>query len=228
MLITVDKKIPVEAKNNLSKYGKVIEFESESITDDYISGHPDLFFVKTPVGLIVAPNLPAKYKSILRSNGIEFAEGDSPVRPGYPACAPYNCVISDNYLIHKKSLTEKNIYVNNPQLEIINVAQGMTRCSLITLNNKHAITSDRSIYSELKFYGFDILCVEPAKILLPGMNHGLFGGTAGISDNKVFFLGSLDYFPQGTEVRCFITNAGYETIELFDGQLFDGGSIIFI
>jgi len=64
MLIITDKKIPEQAKINLSKYGEHILLETSKITDESISGHPDVFFCKTLKKLIIAPNTPFFYKNI--------------------------------------------------------------------------------------------------------------------------------------------------------------------
>jgi hypothetical protein len=42
----------------------------------------------------------------------------------------------------------------------------------------------------------------------------------------VFFIGNLSHFPEGEKVRQFLSS--YEIIELYDGPLVDGGSLIFI
>jgi hypothetical protein len=110
--------------------------------------------------------------------------------------------------------------------EIIHVKQGYTRCNLIPLGNNRFITSDKGIEKTLLQYGLEVLYVDPDGILLPGFNHGFIGGTCGVWQNKLFFIGSLKYFPEGQKIKDFVT--GMEIIELYDGSLFDGGSILFI
>lgn len=68
--------------------------------------------------------------------------------------------------------------------------------------------------------------VNPEGIQLPGFDHGFVGGAAGIYKDQVFFIGNLDYFSEGEKFRHFLS--GYEIIELYDGPLFDGGSILFL
>ena len=60
------------------------------------------------------------------------------------------------------------------------------------------------------------------------MKHGFFGGACGVHENKVFILGHLDKFKDGDKVRNYLKDLDYKIIELFDGQLFDGGSILFL
>ena len=70
MLIIIDNKLPEAAKKTLSAFGEIIEFSTSEITYEAISGHPDVFFCKTDKTLVVAPNLPQQYKSILKKNNI--------------------------------------------------------------------------------------------------------------------------------------------------------------
>ena len=67
MLILLTAKCPKLQKKNWQPYGEIVEFATEGITYEAISGHPDIFFCPTPAGLIVAPNLPEKYFKILES-----------------------------------------------------------------------------------------------------------------------------------------------------------------
>ncbi|MFU8843081.1 MAG: DUF6873 family GME fold protein, partial [Bacteroidales bacterium] len=62
----------------------------------------------------------------------------------------------------------------------------------------------------------------------PGFKNGFFGGTCGVVDDIVFFMGSLKKFGDGGAVRNFLEVLNYRVVELYDGQLFDGGSLQFI
>ncbi len=76
MLIIVDKKIPAEAKEKLSAYGTLLELETEGIVYPAISGHPDIFFCKTPQTLIVSPSLPEKYIHKLQEQKVQLILGN--------------------------------------------------------------------------------------------------------------------------------------------------------
>ncbi|MBI9072420.1 MAG: hypothetical protein JEY94_12540 [Melioribacteraceae bacterium] len=227
MLFIIDKKLPAEAKDNLKNFGVVIELETEGITDSYLSGHPDIFFCKTKNGLVAAPNLPQKYFDVLNEHKIEFTVGDKSVKKGYPDCAVYNAVATDDFLIHKTELTDneiKNIYSSN---NIVNVPQGFTRCNLIEIKPNVFITSDKSIYNSLKKIS-DILYVNPESIILPDVKYGFFGGTCGMFDDKLFICGSLSKYADGAFVKEFVEKQNIEIIQLYEGQLFDGGSILIL
>jgi hypothetical protein len=74
--------------------------------------------------------------------------------------------------------------------------------------------------------GLECLYVSPGDILLPGFEHGFFGGTCGLFENKLLLLGSLRYFNDGEKIRQFLAKTKMEIIELYDGPLVDGGSIL--
>jgi len=112
--------------------------------------------------------------------------------------------------------------------ELIHVDQGYTRCNLLALKDEHFITSDAMIKRVLDRFDKDCLYVDPKGILLEGYKHGFFGGCCSISDNKVFLIGSLSKYAEGNRVKEYFASLDIEVVELYDGQLFDGGSILFL
>ncbi len=226
MLILADKRIPEKAKNSLIKYGEVLFLETKGITYPAISGHPDIFFCQTGTDLVVAPNAPKNIKKQLLINRTHFIEGTQNVGINYPETARYNAVITDSILIHNLKYTNAAINVNCKSLRHIHVNQAYTRCNLIALENRRFITSDIGIEKVLSGSGLEVLFVHPEGIILPGFDHGFIGGCCGVYEDKIFFIGSLNHFPEGDKIRSFVK--GFEIIELYDGPLFDGGSIIII
>jgi len=226
LLILADSRIPQPAFASLQDFGTIIPILSSGITYPAISGHPDIFFCRVEKKLIVAPNLPLSIKQKLSESTIAFREGEKPVGPNYPHTAQFNAVVTDKFLIHNTIFTDPVILRETSHLEKINVKQGYTRCNLLALKNNRFITSDKGIETELIKRGFEVLLVSPEGILLPGFDHGFFGGCCGVSGDKVFFTGSLNRFPEGEKVKNFLHD--YEIIELYDGPLFDGGWLIFL
>ncbi len=228
MLIIIDKKIPKEAKEKLSKYGEIIKFSTTGITYETISGHPDVFFCKTDKALIIAANLPEHFKNILKNNNISFIEGIKKVGQNYPATAHYNAAISEDYIIHNFDFTDENILKNTSPKQKIKINQAYSRCNILPLKKNNFITSDKGIQNTLSKNKIEHLFVSPEKIILPGFSNGFIGGCCGVFENKIFLMGSLKYFPDGERFKQFVKNLKYEIIELYDGPLFDGGSILFI
>ncbi len=227
MPFIIDKKIPLEAKKNLSAFDSLIEFESSNIVDPYLSGHPDIFF--RPIGdkIICAPNTPKKFL-IEISKHKNILLGNSLLEKTYPHCAVYNCIIMNDLLIHKLEITDKRILEFSKVLKKINVNQGMTNCSSIFIGQTRFITSDLRIFKTLEQRKYSGLYVNPKPIFLTEKMHGMFGGCSGIYKNKLLIIGSLKYFNEQKSIENFCNTENIEIVELYNGQPFDGGSIIYI
>lgn len=226
MIILADKRIPEEAMRSLGKYGKILAVESDGITYPAISGHPDIFFCKAGEKLIVAPNAPKPIVDFLKAGENKMNIGQKEIGSVYPHTAPYNALITKDFVIHKKEITDSVILSVCHQQEFIDVKQAYTRCSTLALNENRFVTSDKGIEKVLSKKGFDVLYVNPAGIVLHGFTNGFFGGCCGVYKNKIFITGHLDYYPDGKKVKDFLSD--YEIIELYKGPLYDGGGLIFL
>ena len=228
MLIFIDNRSPNPAKEKLSDYGEVIPFSTNGITYESISGHPDIFMCRVNKNLIVAPNLPENFKKILKNNSVSFVEGELPVEKKYPGTSRYNIVATENYLIHNFRYTDSVITDVGEDLDLIHSGQGYTRCNLLPLKEDRFITSDEGIKRVLERFSLKCFYVNPSEILLQGERHGFFGGVCGIHENTIFVNGNLSRINQGEELKNFLKGLKYDIVELYDGPLFDGGSILFI
>ena len=228
MLILCNRKMPETAKVKLASYGEIVEFATEGITYEAISGHPDIFFCPTPAGLIVAPNLPDNYLKILKEKNIHYSSGQLPVGNEYPDSARYNTLVTKNFIIQNPAISDTSIRNLNPNHETIKVRQGYIRCNLVALPNNCFITSDRGIEKSLRAKNQDVLFVDPAYVKLDGFEHGFFGGACGIYENLLFICGSLSYFKEQDRIRVYAEKAGVQVVELYDGPPVDIGTIMFL
>ena len=227
MLIIADHRIPQEAKEALGRYGKLLGLATEGITYEAISGPPDIFFLPMGRTMVTAPNTPESYIDALHDEGVEVVFGEQPVGDKYPASSAYNAVWLPGLLIHNFRNTDAVITRLAADDDLIHVDQGYTRCNLLALDQEHFITSDIKVKRVLDNFGRDCLYVAPEGIILPGFKHGFFGGCCGITGQEVFILGSLRHYREGTKVQQYLTSLGIGIRELYDGPLFDGGSILF-
>ncbi len=223
-----DKNTPVAAIKTLQNFGEIMLFITKNITYRQVAGHSDLFFCFGNGQCVTAPNTPKKYIEWLKEKNVDIITGSQPVGNNYPSSAIYNAVVTDDYLIHNLSVTDPVVLETFSHLKKINIRQGYSRCSLLPLKNNHFITSDEGVYKVLETNHLDALYVNPSSILLPGFKHGFFGGTAGVIDDTIFLTGSLNYFPEGEKVRNYLNHLHYTIIELYDGPLFDIGSLLIV
>jgi hypothetical protein len=228
MIAIVDKKIPQEAKIQLQKDFSLFELESDGIVYSAISGHPDVFFFQNENTLIVAPNMPSSWVTFLKRNMIPFSFGEKIVGAKYPHTCPYNIVASARYWVHKEQISETVATQTLNDKTFIPVKQAYSKCNTIVLREDVFITSDQGIYQALRKQSLDVLYVSPQGIRLPGFEYGFIGGTCGIIDHKVYFIGSLLHYPDGEKLKVFLNQHQYEVVELYDGVLFDGGGILFL
>lgn len=228
MLIFVDKRAPAAARQHLRNFGEVVEFSTEGIVYEAISGHPDIFLCQTPQKCIVAPNMPVEFLEILKNRQIDFVSGKNAVGKNYPDTAIYNAVVTEKFLVHNATVTDPVIFDYSENKQVIPVKQAYSRCNLLFLSEKAAITSDKGIEKKLAGFGINALFVDPDPVVLPGFKHGFFAGACCLSENQVFILGRLTHHHQGEQIREFIKNEGFTIVELYDGPLFDGGGIFFL
>ncbi len=228
MLIVIDKRCPEQAKKHLADFGKVVEFFTQDITYSAISCHPDIFLCQSPNSLICAPNLPDNYFSLFKQEGIVFEKGEKPVGDKFPETILYNCVFSEQFLIHKALYADNLIIKHAEHLQIIDVPQAYTRCNLMALPSQIFITSDKGIEKSLRKQNLNTTYFSPEKILLTEMPHGFIGGAMGYNSGKLFVIGNPDYHSWGNEFKILINQQGIEIISLYDGPFYDGGGIFFL
>lgn len=227
VLIIVDNKTPAEAKKRLAFYGELLALETNAITYPAISGHPDIFFCPTPQGIVVAPNLPFHYLRELEKHQIIYLAGTKAVGSTYPNSATYNAATTSGYFIHNIRHSDPALLAACASLTHIHVNQAYTRCNLFALDNDLFITSDSGIEKTLCRRQLQCFYLSPTGIYLQGHRHGFIGGACGCWQKKVFLCGSLRHYVWGKKFRELVEEKGYEVVELFDGPLYDIGTILF-
>ena len=226
MNIIHDKRLPAEAVSSLCQYGNCLPFYTEHITDESIAGHPDVFICQLKDKLIIAPNTPPPFVASLQSAGFTLEKGSTLVGKEKYNSICYNVVITDKYIIHNQKFTDRTILENTKNQKFIHINQGFARCSLLPLKDDSFLTSDKGIEKELSKHNLNCYYISPKEILLPGVQYGFIGGCMGIYQNTVFIIGNLDYHSQGKNLRTFLQSLHYEIVELYNGELFDGGGLI--
>ena len=229
MLAIIDKRAPEEAILNLKKHvDDVFQFESTGITSNSISCHPDIFIYQDESNLIIAPNAPLPLLEFFNAHKVNYIFGEKKVDENFENSVSYNCLSSSHYFFHKSGYTDPSIIRANNNKEFINLPQAFTRCSLTYLGHNRYITSDKGIEKNLIKKGLNCFYFSPEQISIIDHRNGFFGGTNGLFDNKLFFIGNIDLHKQGKALRNFIESAGVEIVTLANSLLYDGGGIFFI
>lgn len=228
MIVIADSRMPDAAKARLSELAKPLWLDPQTTVYESIAAHPDIFFCQTKTGLIAAPNIPEDWHKWLIKEQISIRFGQNKLASPYPQTAVYNALTTNHWLIHQLNITDKHILEQYTAEERIQVSQGYTRCNLLALDENHFITSDQGIEKVLKSRHKSVLFVDPKQIILPGENHGFFGGCCGILQQKLVICGDPSRLKEQTELEEFAKKAGYQLVSLCDGPLMDVGSMLFI
>lgn len=222
-----------EIQNLLNLNLDVIKVPKCNKVYEAINGHPDIQINilknHSDNQLIIHKDISEDFKNILDEKYIKYIVSKKSLNNIYPYDIILNALVLNDYFIHNLAYTDENL-LNSQNLKTnINVSQGYTKCSILPINEKALITSDKGIYKTLKSIGFDILLIPPGDIVLPSLNYGFIGGTGGmISHDKIAFFGELEHYKYGKEIKNFLDKYGVTPIYLKKGKLIDRGSLIIL
>lgn len=124
----------------------------------------------------------------------------------YPANVLLNFLLFNNKLYGKSDAIDNSVkeYCGKKNINIININQGYARCSTLVINEKAAITADKSIEKALKKDGAEVLLIQPGHIRLEGFDYGFIGGSSVKIENTIYFFGNLENHPDGQKIKDFI------------------------
>jgi len=193
-----------------------------------LSYHSDLQISKLNENLFVcAPQIHEYYNTLLSKFNKELIKGNTYLSCNYPGDIAYNIIVTDQYAIHNFDYTDDIIKEKIKFKKKINVRQGYTGCTLCLISENAAITSDSGIYKSLVSNGFDVLFVNDEKILLPGFEHGFFGGSSFMLSPSVLAInGNIKSHSDYKAIIHFCSNYGVDVLSLSNECIIDIGSVI--
>lgn len=228
-IIIASSFMPEEAKRNLSEMGEVVWLEPNDAVYPSISTHPDIFFFQYDSDkLVFAPDTKSEYVAALHKAGIKMTKGKSHLSNAHPETVHYNACATRNILIHNLKHTDSRIFDIFKGKQKVNVKQGYTRCNLLALNENAFITSDQGIKEELLRQGFEVLYINPHQIRLDGHEYGFFPGCCGVWRNQLVVCGNTEILKEKKELDMFLKRNNFTIKELYNGELVDVGSILFL
>jgi len=195
-----------------------------------ISYHPDI--VMHPIDyntIIVAPNVFDYYEEKLAKQGISVIKGEKYLSCKYPDDIAYNVGRVHSYAMHNFKYTDEKLlfYLKKSGIELIDIKQGYSKCSMAVVDEKAIITSDYPIYKQLSKLDIDVLHIRPGYIKLEGLNYGFIGGTCGnLSKDSIAISGNFENHPDKENIFNFLKKHRKNLIILDDNQIVDLGTII--
>jgi len=229
MVAIIDSRSSKKVINKLMEYvTDVYMFQTDGITGNSISGHPDIFIYQDNEHLILAPNSPADLFIFLYNHNIKYTRGCREVGYELDSCVQYNCLSTYQFLFHKSGYTDSAILEVNKVKEFVQLPQAYTRCSLVHLCENNYLTSDRGIEKVLLQKGISCFHFNPDEIIIKDHKNGFIGGAVGILGNKIFFNGNIELHADGLRLKEHLLNLNFEIVNLSDEHLYDGGCIFFV
>lgn len=198
--------------------------------DESISFHPDI--VIHPINhktLVIAPNVYDYYRDILFGTNIKLIKGERNLEVKYPNDIAYNVGRMHGIAIHNLKYTDEVLkyYLRKEGIELINVNQGYTKCSMAIIDEKSVITADEPIYKVLKEKGYSVLLIQPGHIFLKNQKYGFIGGATGnYSKDELLLSGTLENHPDKQKILGFIKSKNKKINFLSKNNIVDIGTII--
>ncbi len=231
-IVIIHGRVSDEIINSLNKLNiKTIipTIKCESV-DSSIAYHPDI--VMHPINrstLIISPQVFNYYDEKLKGMGIILIKGESKLENKYPFDISYNVGRVKNFALHKFTHTDPILKsrLKNENIELINVNQGYSKCSMATVDENRIITSDRKIYLKLLELGCEALLINSGHVILENQKYGFFGGATGnFSPDLMLISGNIDNHPDNIRIKKFIEEKKIEILYLSNKDISDLGTII--
>lgn len=146
----------------------------------------------------------------------------------YPHDIGLNLAYTGRFAIHNFKHTENELlnFLGSKEIEMIQISQGYSKCSILIVDEDSIITGDTGIYNQVKDK-LNCLLVDQGNILLKDMEYGFIGGASGKYKDEIWFYGDIYSHPDYEKIAEFISSRGFR-IKGFSGfPLEDIGSIIF-
>lgn len=201
-------------KEYLETIGRDVQLvATEGVVDKRIANHPDVWLCK----MGISDDAPIYFAS------------ESDLGMDYPEHAAYNAACTGKYFIYNPATIAPALIkiAKDMELNLIEVSQGYTKCSIAIVDEDSIITYDKGIARACEPYPeLNVLTIQPGNIKLVGFDTGFIGGTCGRVGNEIIFNGSLDKHPDFAMIVDFIEGRGLAARWFSEYPLTDIGSIL--
>ena len=222
-----DGRVPSQIRERLCREGfTVLPMKKSACLSEAVCAHVDLSVLKIGEKLLVRDEV-VEWFPFLCENRKVIVSKERPI-PRYPEETMFCAKVVGGTLYHGKAVAQDALRVASEEgLATCEVKQGYVACSLLALDEKHAITSDKTITDALLSRGGDVLRIREGYISLAPYPYGFIGGACGVYKDCVYFLGDVRTHPDGKKIIDYLTACGFRYICLGEGELFDGGGLVF-
>lgn len=230
-LLFVSEKLPTVAVARLEKYlegCRVVPLAPDAVLSAPEAFHPDMILSCVDGDIICSDEYLAKSERLRAICG-EFGIGIYTDRyeraSDYPRNVAFNALVTDGFVMCKKSSASKIMLEKCGKRDIIDIKQGYAACSTLYCGGV-AVTSDPSVATALSSFGVEVLKIGAGHIHLEPYDYGFIGGASVVVGDTVFTFGELTCHPDCVAISAFLTGVGMKILPLFDGELYDFGSAV--
>lgn len=226
MLAYLSEKADNKIIDSLSQKGfEVILLPPFSSLSNPVSTHADMLLLSVDRYLFVHQDYDIATKGFDKVIKI-----DEPMSSKYPNDILLNiAIVGKNVFANTKYASATILkYLEQNGYSIHHVSQGYAHCSTCIVNDNAIITADKGIALTAQNIGIDVLLIDEGHISLPPYDYGFIGGSCGLHGDSIYFCGSLNYHPNGEDIRAFCKSYGKQIVELLDAPIIDIGGILFV
>ena len=235
--IVIDSKMRKVEKEYLESLGyRVINIQTNKNLYDEISSHVDIFSCKIKDKVVLEPSV-YKYLKEEKYDLKNVICGKNKVGLKYPLDVLYNvCCIGEN-VIHNFKYTDEKILeiIQKEKLNMININQGYSNCSIAVIDDKCVVVTDKKIAEKLSQNDFDVLLLEKnldIKLLKNDGDYsrmsGFIGGCIARIDNKIVIFGDISKIDKEKKIRNFIQSRNLEIVYFNGLDVIDYGGVLVI
>ncbi len=223
----VNPSLPDNLVNLLSSYGTTLTVPPFEKLEFPVNAHPDMRAVNINGRLFIHSEDILLAESLAKQN-IPFSLSRAPVGAKYPRDIALNLFTVKNFLFANLAHASADVldYAKFCGYELINVAQGYSKCSTLLLDDA-IVTADKGIYRAATEREIDTLLISPGNIGIERYDTGFIGGaSAKIAESKIAVFGNIELHHDGEKIVDFAKKHGTQIISLDNSPLFDYGGIV--
>ena len=236
-IAVIDSRAPEDMKRRLTLLGfRIITLPPYSRLSSAVASHTDMLIHRIADEYISYADYCEEVSYVftdlseaLRGGAAKLSFTSDVPSAEYPRDCALNALrMGDKLFCRTDSASEYLLKVAKAAgLELVHTNQGYPACTVLKLNDTHAITADPGMAKKLENHGIHVTLIENGGIALPPHEYGFIGGAGGVYEGKLYFFGTPARHPSADLILEAAKQAGLEVISLADAPLLDLGGILF-
>ncbi|MBE6614288.1 MAG: hypothetical protein E7631_03185 [Ruminococcaceae bacterium] len=232
VLAAVSCAMPANALAELKRLcAEVVLLPPDPLLSAPVASHADMLLFSIGDTLVVHRSYyslaSCEIDTILCCTGFHLVLTDCPRGSGYPLDVALNALLCGRYLFGRLDVLAPEIppLAKENGITPVHIRQGYAGCSGLTAGNV-ILTADPSLTKAALTCGINVIPVPDKNILLPGYDHGFFGGCGGVCGDEILLCGTPNPAEYAAPIHS-LALLGKSILPLSDAPLLDCGGIKF-